>query len=647
MTNDKATEIKATQSRLMELVVSLRKKENGLRSKISTEQDEQEKAARRHDFYTKLSTNIDSKRHEAESRLRSAEVALEEVNAEAESIEELRGKLQPELADVIAKNEAAVTLELDRLNTLLTTSNNEISANKRACSNDEQRILELTKLIESYTAECNEIRRQIDARSTDLSSLPQPESFAEELSAIKTSIVSIKQETEEVETKKKRIGIEIDLQTLRKDELEKLKENDELILSQELTQVQIQRQEYDNNVKLLGQERVEQHSLASSRVEIELNTAIEQDGIKHNTNFLTSVDKRSFNIAKQALSKQELAAAKIREMIPIMQAKLTDLQYQLSIYQSDLGALEREQLNLQTKVDHAVAKHLGQETVDEQLRLEVDNSLSLIAIKELELDQMRAKEKSSSLVLTITKEKQSSIRRKIEEVQHIQHKVEGSIRLQQLIEIDLTKKHKDATSKAKELAELCSLIENEKLETTRLIKTSNESCQHIKKKIDTLTTELRTHVLERDAKIDTLRLLKKDIEASTAGRAANRRHKSINWTFCRVLMEEIANAEARFEKLKDTLSLARKEVGRIQSMNESAITAKKSVTEQLAVKKDELLFLYHSNAVYAETLKRGEFVCQQLEEETKNVKLKVSSVILSSYAHNIFLLTLSNFIESL
>jgi hypothetical protein len=87
-----------------------------------------------------------------------------------------------------------------------------------------------------------------------------------------------------------------------------------------------------------------------------------------------------------------------------------------------------------------------------------------VANQELEMERMRADEKRAGVILGIKKEQSGAVRRKIKEAQRMQHDLEGSVRLQKLIEIDLSKKNLDAFNKCKELKLLCSMIEEEKME---------------------------------------------------------------------------------------------------------------------------------------------------------------------------------------
>lgn len=557
--------------------------------------------------------------------LNKAERALDDLKKELTCIDEQTTKLKIEVVAVIAQNESDVLPELQRLETLVLTSKNEISSGKRACSNDEQRILELTNFANTYNAECDEIRGEIEIKNATLSALPQPESFKEDLSLINHDIETIQHETKELEDNKKLVATEICLQRQRKDELERLQIAKQDELQEELSKLDCQRQAYDDNFKALGEERVTQHSLASLRIEIEMNIAAVTDTIKHETNFLTSIDKRLVNVAKQALTKKKLLIEKLHELIPQMKAKLEDLECQLSTRQSEKSSLEREQMDLRSKVDRSLAALLNQENIDIDLHQKLDETMKLVAEKECHVDQWRAEEKKILCSVGMTKEKREAIRRKIEQVQHGWVKeTENSSRLQQLIEIDLRKKNHDAANKTKELTKLCRMIEAEKLQTSHQIKTCNEVLTVLQHKCSDLQVDLRSVTLQKDEKMESLRLLRSEIEASSQRRAASRGAKSISTSSCRELLEEISNEEARLEKLKSTMTLTRKELERLALQNEGLLNNKQALEDQLYAKKNELSSLLHINQTYEETLKQTESHCQKLEAEKNAVELKVS-----------------------
>ena len=575
-------------------------------------------------YCQKLQANIAPKRAEATEKLEAAEQTLAALKSETEEAESQRKKLQFELDTLKAQNEADVLPELDRLGKLLAASNDEVAATKKAIANDEQRALELSSLAEAYNIECDGIRHMIDERHSILIELPQPESFADELASTEESVRAIQEEACNITQRKKEILNEICLQNQRTSELEKLKAAEDESLNQQLSNLTRQRQEYDDNVKALGEEKVKQHSLACIRVEIELNQATVEDGIKHETNFLNSVDKRQINVAKQTLAKKEQVNAKIQQLIPQLKAKLSDLQCQRSVIETEKSSLEREQAELRSKVDKAISNLLEQENIDESLQEQVDEALKLVAEQECEVERWRLEEKKAATISRITKEKCSGIRRKIEQAQQTHHDIESSIRLQQLIDIDLSKKKSDFVSKSNELTKLSAMIEAEKIETSRLIQTllpikSKQAIVNCH-----LKEQLRTLALERDEKMNTLRLLRKDIEDSSQTRASYRRDKSIGWSSCRMLLEEISNEETRMEKLRSILNLTCKEVERIKSKNQQMLSTKQSLKDQLAAEKAQLLSLFNSNSIYRETLKKGESICQQIKDEKKVVDLKVS-----------------------
>ena len=578
--------------------------------------------------YQKLQTNIAPKRAEALAKLEAAEQTLATLKSETEALSTKEKELQSELDKIKAQNEADVLPELDRLGKLLAASSDEVAASKKAITNDKQRIIELSSLAETYKIECNEIQRVIDERNSILIDLPRPESFADELATIEDNVRAIQEEACHISQKKKEIINEICLQNQRKSELEKMKATEDESLKHALSKITRQRQEFDDNVKTLGQEKVKMHSLACISVEIELNQATIEDGIKHETNFLNNVDKRQINITKQTLAKKEQVNAKIQQLIPQLKAKLSDLHCQRSVIEAEKSSLEREQAEKRSKVDNAVSNLLEQENIDENLQEQVDEALKRVAEQECEVERWRLEEKKAATVSRITKEKRSSIRRSIEQTQQTHTDIESSIRLQQLIDIDLTKKKSDIVLKKDELTKLSAMIEAEKIETSRLISTlfpvkNKQSIINCN-----LQEELRTLAHERDNKMNTLRLIRKDIEDSSQMRASHRRDKSIGWSSCRKLLEEISNEECRTEKLRSILSLTCKEVERVKSQNAQMLSTKQSLKVQLAAKKDQLQSLFNSNAVYAETIKKGESICQQINDEKKMVDLKVSNCLL-------------------
>ena len=556
--------------------------------------------------------------------MNAAEKALDDLKKEAAGIEEQTTKLKSELAAVIAQNESDVLPELQRLETLVVTSKDEISSGKKACSIDERRILELTSLANTYNAACEEIRREIEDKNATLSALPQPESLKDDLSSIQHDIEAIQHETGDLEDKKNLVATEICLQRQRKDELERCQAAEQDALQQELSKLDCLRKAYDDNFKALGEERVTQHSLASSRVEIEMNIAAVKDAIKHDTNFLTSIDKRLVNVAKQSLTKKKLLNEKLQELIPQMKAKFEDLQCQLSTRQFEKLSLERKQMELRSKVDHSLTALLKQENIDTDLQQKLDETMRMVAEKECHIDQWRAEEKKSNTMLGMTKEKREVIRRKIKQVQQRNHEIEHNSRVQQLIEIDLTKKNHDAATKTKELTKLCRMIEAEKLQTSSQIQTCNEVLAKLQHKGSDLQIDLRSVVLEKDEKMELLNNLRSEIESSSQLRAASRSSKSIRSTSVRALLEEVSNEELRVEKLKSTMTLTRKELDRLELQNKGVLNNKQFLEDQLAAKKTQLASLLSSNQTHEETLKETESHCRKLEEEKNTVELKVS-----------------------
>ena len=516
--------------------------------------------------------------------------------------------------------------ELEYLKTLLERSKNEVSENQKLCEDYEQRLNELSSLLGSYAIECDGICHTINERKSMIAALSELKSYDEDIILIESNIKTFHREKDEVEAKKKEVVTEINLQKHRRDELQKQLWSNEEALNQILSKIKIQHQEWDKNMKVLGEERVKQHSLASLRIEIDMNTALAVDGLKHETNFLNSVDKRQLNVSKQSLSKKRQAIVKVKELIQQMHSKLKNLQGRLSVIQGEKLSLERDQIQARSELDQSIARLLEQEDIDEKQQKQVQKMLKLLADQEVEAERLRSQEKKSSIILAITKEKRAKIRRKIEQARSLKQDIENAIKFEQLMEIDLSKKRKDSTAKSNELSSLHATIEGEKIATKRLIKNKRDVLSNLQNKCTNLQSELRTLGLERDDKVKTLRNLCKDIEASSEIRASNRRDKSLSSTSCRELLEEISMKNGMIDKFKATLALSKKEVGRIGTQNRQMADAKQSLVDQLTERKAQLLSLFNRNNAYTEMSKKGELICLRIEKEIQTAELKVSTI---------------------
>ncbi|KAL3804076.1 hypothetical protein HJC23_006467 [Cyclotella cryptica] len=561
------------------------------------------------------------KHAEVLSKMESAEVALKAVQREIANMESHGKKLQLQLADIFEQNHLIVLPELERLNKLLSLSNQEVSVIKRACGNDEQRIVELSSLIEMYQKEVDDIQSLINERNAALNDLPEGETSTKDIAMIESSAKAIKAETEDIDERKKKVITQTGLQLQRRDDLKRQRSIDQKQLDLELVELEKKHRGFDDCAKALGEERVKQHSLASLRVEIEINVRAELEGIMHNSNFATA-DIRQVNAAKSCLAKKTQVTSKVKESLAQMEAKISVLHCRLSAIQSEKSSLEEEKSDLRSKLDSSLIKFLEYEDIDETLQKQLDDTMKLVSERECEVEQWRVEERKASTILSVMNEKRKILQRKIEQAHQINTDIQDAIRLQQLIEIDISNKMQDATAKMKEFSSLREMIESEKLETTMLIQTTNQALADMKRKCGDLQIQLRTLTSESDTKMDTLRLLRRDIDTSCQTRASDRRDKSHYWSTCRATLAEISKEEARMEQLKATLCFALKQVERVELQNSQTKYTKRSLADHLPAKRDQLVSVFNSINVYSQTLKKGELMCKQLEDEKKIADLK-------------------------
>ena len=483
----------------------LRKNYQSILAKIEEERRLQEKFIQRRDFYEKLQTNVIQGQQEAHSKLEEAEKAMAVVQQKEKEVESKLQSSRAALTDVLDENKRDVEPELERLAKLLDASKQEVAISSREYANATQRLQELRTVKASMETEESELKQSIKEREEVLSDIKaKPEMDAEELAKVQQDSNSIKREIDCTLNDIKEVQTDISQNhKLKIAELGELKKTE----SKKLQQVQKKHEEtrlrVDGSTNDLAEERVRQYSLASERVEIELQTKKAQSEIKHNTKFLAA-ENRQLNVAKNNLVKKQQKTAKVKSQIPLMQSKLKDLHQTKSILESEKKSYEHTLSSMKEKVEANLMKLYDEEYVEKDTFDRLDESTKAVSEKECEIEQARIEERRANAMLSLTKEKRAFTRRKIENAEQLKKDVDMEIQVREVQQLDLSKKIKHAEKKTKDFALLHDMIVSEKADCTRLIGETEKALSAMKLRHDKLQMEIRALNDERDEKMKTL-----------------------------------------------------------------------------------------------------------------------------------------------
>ena len=330
------------------------------------------------------------------------------------------------------------------------------------------------------------------------------------------------------------------------------------------------------------------------------------------------------NVAKNNLVKKQQATIKVKSSIPLMKSKLKELQSTKSMIEAEKHQHEHTLNSMKAKVDD-ILQNLDDEEYESNETLEqLDESIKAVAKKECEIEKARVEEKKCMTLLSLTKEKRAFTRRRIENLEQLKNDVDIEIHVSEMQKLDLSKKIRDTDKKTKDFKRLAEMINEEKVECTKLIGETKKTLDQMKVKHESLEQELAERSKERNEKMKTLH------EESTARvgaqqkRATKRTDKSESWSIYQRALEDVERQEAQIDKLKASLSSARREVERARSQTEQLLAVKDSMSEQLKGKKSSLMELAECSFTYNATLKKAELDNQQKEEEIHMVELKVS-----------------------
>ena len=265
--------------------LSLRKKHQSTVAKIDSERSTQEKLILRRDFYEKLQSNMVAGKEEAKSKLDEAEKAMSIVQQKEKDAEEELESTKATLNEVLEQNKCDVLPELDKLETLLQTSKDEVAISARAYAQDEQRLYDLHAMKNTIDSESNELKTSIEEQEKILSDIQaMPNVHAQELARVKHDANTIQHEIDvATDTMKQVQSQSIELQ---KAELDEQKTVESKKLHQQQEKLNDKRSCVDEYTSQITDEKVRQHSLATERVETELNMKKIEDEIKHNKAFL-------------------------------------------------------------------------------------------------------------------------------------------------------------------------------------------------------------------------------------------------------------------------------------------------------------------------------------------------------------------------
>ena len=175
--------------------LSLRKKHQSTVAKIDSERTIQEKLILRRDFYEKLQSNMVAGKKEAKAKLDEAEKAMSIVQQKEKDAENELESSKATLNAVLEQNKRDVLPELERLETLLQASKDEVLISARAYAQDERRLQDLNAMKKSIVSESNELKSSIAEQEKILSDIQaMPNVHAQELSKAQQDANTIQHE---------------------------------------------------------------------------------------------------------------------------------------------------------------------------------------------------------------------------------------------------------------------------------------------------------------------------------------------------------------------------------------------------------------------------------------------------------------------
>ncbi len=609
--------------------IQLKKRENATRIMIEKELQMQAKLSSRQQFYKKLLTNMGPKLEEALANLAQSERETAAIDRKLDDMQSKRATLLDQLSEIHSQNKIEVDHVLGELSRLLASSATEVETSKKACDIDEQRTQEVAKFHQSILAETKVILGSVDTKTKFLTEIcSKPDECTQQLSRLKDFERTNRLQVKKNEDLVNEILIKKSHHQQSKLELSELVETENRKLETQENSLRKRREQLNNISKRKIDEIVLRHSLASRRVEIELDVEKVDDELRHNSSFL-ALDKRQANVAKNTLINKQHVISKLKSTISQLKSKLQDFETMQQSARDEKLSLERAFTLARSSVESSVLNFLETQDIEVKQQNKLDETTRLVAQREDEIEMMSAEEKKASTLLVLATAKQGVVRRNIERADQIIRDIDTSISLQELIKLDVSKKMCDAKKKLDGLVSLCEIIRSEKLECTRSIEDANRLLKDLNKKYERLQNHFKDCAAEKEEKVKALESVVESRVASQQKKTATRVEKSKVWSMCQEIEHAVARMDARIEKLKSSLKSLQKDRERRIKENQQLDDQVRLGRIQLSEGKAQLLSLHETLRSYDQILLRGNMELQLKREGKRALVLKVKSFVRS------------------
>eukprot|EP00903_Cladosiphon_okamuranus_P014759 g13676.t1 len=630
---DVAEEYRARYRKMHNLVVTAHRVERDILRTVKSlhneclgEQIRLEKARAVHDTSLEEVRLLEERRDAEAATLQDVERAETTLRYEVGELNATAEDLNYQLEELSEENGRLVNPELERLRGVVDGLKAELERLEQETVKDlalKQSLLEKSEVLEETRIDLGRQQERIQAYLSKMGGEPdrirkQGDSVHRAASSLEAEVKRLQLGTEKAEQEAENIRQKRQQATeLKKGLIEKL----------ELQRDTLQHRQKDVEVVTTNLElqRAKNHQLLTERVELSLQGKEADEKTRREGDTL-AMERKFLELMKRKLRKKRAIAEAARQVVPVLEQQLSDVQLDLQSQERLAKELTDQAETMRQDVDIGLAKFLSQEMIENSKRSELTALLEEVDELEAEVAQWVEEEKRQRKLVALLKGQRDIKKAEAIRAQQAEKETAQQVKMKQLVIGDLSKRCNDTNNRLKEFSALYDVVKNERNKYVNLIQASHQALAEMKEKIKILHNEvdiLRNESLAKDKALKKERVAHKASQAQRDGLRLEANNASMHY---RTKQEVVEQQIVEIEKQNGVINALEREMLRLKAMYEAAVEQRNFAGVQLIDRNDELCVLYEKSNIQETTLTEGSLAIAKREEDIRMLKLQVAEL---------------------
>ncbi|CAM9253615.1 unnamed protein product [Ectocarpus sp. 4 AP-2014] len=375
----------------------------------------------------------------------------------------------------------------------------------------------------------------------------------------------------------------------------------------------------------LEMQRAKNHQLLTERVELTLQSKEADEKTRREGDTL-SMERKFLELMKRKLRKKRAIAEAARQVVPVLEQQLGDVQADLQSQEGLAKELNHEADIMRQDVDIGLARFLSQEMTENSKRSDLAALLEEVDGLEAEVLQWGEEEKRQRKLVALLKGQRDIKQAEALRAQQAEKDTAQQVKMKQLVIADLSKRCNDTNNRLKEFSALYDVVKNERNKYVNLIQASHQALAEMKEKIKILHNEvdiLRNESLAKDKALKKERVAHRASQAQRDGLRLEANNASMHY---RTKQQVVEQQIVEIEKQNGVINALERDMLRLKAMYEAAVEQRNFAGVQLIDRNDELCVLYEKSNIQETTLKEGSLAITKREGDIRMLRLQVAEL---------------------